>query len=455
MIRQLGLPTWFMSLSSADTRWLDLLKMLAYLDGKDSCKDQQIENMTWEQKIKLIQKDPVTCSRYFDNRVHEFINLVLKSPHMPLGEFLDYFYRVEFQQRGSPHIHMVVWVKNGPQFNLQTDDEITAYVDKYLTCSAYDSQIENLIQLPIHKHSRTCRKKQDKTCRFGYPLPPLQQTLILHPLEIDKDKYQKLYQKLQKSMNDEKDGYDMTYEEFLSNVAQMSEDDYIKCICSSLKTPKVFLKRKPSEIRVNLYNRDILKAWAANIDIQFILDPYACAMYIVSYMSKSQRGMSNLLHAAAKEARNGNMDIKKQVRHIGNVFSNSVEVSAQEAVYLILQIPLTKSSRRVVFVNTSTPDKRIQMLKQKSDLDRLPDHSTDILSDNIIKRYSKRPKALENWCLADYVSQLDIKYSEEKRNSEEQNQNDDEIDSDSEDEISFETDKTILTNEKWSENQAP
>ena len=36
-----------------------------------------------------------------------------------------------------------------------------------------------------------------------------------------------------------------------------------------------------------------------------------------------------------------NLDLKKQVRHIGNVFSNCVEVSAQEAVYLDLQIPLT------------------------------------------------------------------------------------------------------------------
>ena len=37
-------------------------------------------------------------------------------------------------------------------------------------------------------------------------------------------------------------------------------------------------------------------------------------------------------------------------------------------------------------------------------------HSTDIESDNDIKRYAKRPKSLENWCLADYISQLEIKY---------------------------------------------
>ena len=71
-----------------------------------------------------------------------------------------------------------------------------------------------------------------------------------------------------------------------------------------------------------------------------MLEPYGCASYIVGYINKSQRGMSVQLDAAAKEARKGNLDLKKQVRHIGNVFSNCVEVSAQEAVYLDLQIHL-------------------------------------------------------------------------------------------------------------------
>ena len=49
----------------------------------------------------------------------------------------------------------------------------------------------------------------------------------------------------------------------------------------------------------------LLSAWKANHDLQFILDPYACATYIVSYISKSQRGMSVLLDQASKEAREG------------------------------------------------------------------------------------------------------------------------------------------------------
>ena len=444
MIRQLGLPTWFISLSSADTRWADLLKMLAKLNVRVEYSDEQIEEMTWEQKSKLIQKDPVTCTRYFDYRVQEFIKIVLKSSHNPIGVITDYFYRVEFQQRGSPHIHLIAWIENSPKFNVDSIDDITGFVDTYLKCSSDNEHMKGLIELQVHKHSRTCRKKEDKICRFGFPLPPLPKTMVLEPLESDVDKYKRMYIKLQLRMNEQKNGYEMCYERFLKEVVNLPEEEYIKCIRSTLNSTKVFLERKPQDIRVNLYNEDVLKGWQANIDIQFILDPYACAMYIVLYISKSQRGMSSLMHAATKEARKGNLDIKRQVRHIGNAFSNSVEVSAQEAVYLVLQIPLTNSTRQVVFVNTSIPDKRTQLIKSKSVLDEMPDDSTDIVAENAIKRYAKRPRALENWCLADYVAQLDIVYPEDEFSEEK----DDEVNDDDHNEQvvqEFDESHTLLT----------
>ena len=67
-------------------------------------------------------------------------------------------------------------------------------------------------------------------------------------------------------------------------------------------------------------------------------------------------------------------------------------------------MPLTKKTRDVVFINTSESNQRIQLLKEKCALDEMPDSSTDIAEDNLIKQYSKRPKCPENWCLADYVS---------------------------------------------------
>ena len=415
MIRQLSLPTWFISLSAADTRWTDLLKMLAKLNDDAELTDTDIESMTWQEKTKLVQKDPVTCSRYFDHRVNEFLNTVLKSKCEPIGKVRDYFYRVEFQQRGSPHIHMLVWVENAPKLDTNTEDEIVQFVDQYLTCSAEKNETLELVKLQTHKHSRTCRKKGKPLCRFGFPLPPLPRTMLLHPLEEEVEKYKKKSAELQKDMNQFQDNVEMTFDDFLNKIAKMDFEDYIRCIRSSLRAPKVFLKRKPQEMRINLFNENMLLAWKANLDIQIVLEPYGCATYIVGYISKSQRGMSAQLDAAAKEARKGNLDLKKQVRHIGNVFSNSVEVSAQEAVYLSLQIPLTKSTRDVVFVNTSTPEERVFLLKPKSSLDDLPAESTDIESDNIIQRYSKRPRQLQKLCLADYVSKVDVIYPKENK----------------------------------------
>ena len=408
MIRQLSLPTWFMSLSAADTRWTDLLKMLAKLNDGIEYSEKELEHLTWQEKTKLVQKDPVTCSRYFDHRVQEFLNTVLKSSCEPIGKLLDFFYRVEFQQRGSPHIHMLVWIENAPTLETHSEKEIVQFVDQYLTSNTDNEKTANLVGLQSHKHSKTCRKKGKPICRFGFPLPPLPRTMLLYPLEENVDKYKKKNTELLKAMNEYKDNVDMTFEEFLANIAKMDFEDYIKCIRSSLKAPKVFLKRKTKDMRINLFNEGILLAWKANLDIQIVLEPYGCASYIVGYISKSQRGMSAQLDAAAKEARKGNLDLKKQVRHIGNVFSNCVEVSAQEAVYLDLQIPLTKCTRDIVFINTSVPEERIFLLKPKAALDELPAESTDVESDNVIQRYSKRPKQLSKFCLADYVSKVDI-----------------------------------------------
>ena len=57
----------------------------------------------------------------------------------------------------------------------------------------------------------------------------------------------------------------------------------------------------------------MLSAWQANHDIQFILHAFSCIVYIYDYMTKSQKGMSDLLATACKEAREGNMTLKESV----------------------------------------------------------------------------------------------------------------------------------------------
>lgn len=161
-------------------------------------------------------------------------------------------------------------------------------------------------------------------------------------------------EKINEILDKMKYGEDITFENFLNNI-QLSEESYIHAIRWNIKRNTLFLKRTPSEIRINSYNTKLLKAWQANMDIQYVLDPYACATYILSYITKGQRGMSTLLEKASEEAKLGNKYITNIIRHIGNKFLNAVEVSAQEAVYLALQMPFRRSSRDFQFISTSPP----------------------------------------------------------------------------------------------------
>ena len=118
---------------------------------------ENIQNMEWGEKTRLVQSDPVACSRYFDNRVHEFMNHVLKSNHHLLGKITDHIIRVEFQHRGSPHVHMLLWIDNTPRYGENEDTDTIDFIDNHVSCSSSVSQEnEEYLQYQKHKHSKTC-----------------------------------------------------------------------------------------------------------------------------------------------------------------------------------------------------------------------------------------------------------------------------------------------------------
>ena len=150
----------------------------------------------------------------------------------------------------------------------------------------------------------------------------MKETTILYPLDTDISQSQRKLHKdtwknLKQLLNDEKEGQDITFDELLSNL-NISENSYVLAVRSSVNAPTVFLKRNPNELRINNYNSACLSAWRANMDIQFVLDVYACAVFMVNYISKPQKGMSELLRQACVEARKHNSSIKQQVRDIGS-----------------------------------------------------------------------------------------------------------------------------------------
>ena len=149
---------------------------------------------------------------------------------------------------------------------------------------------------------------------------------------------------------------DISMEDLLLQ-AKTNEEEYMNALAYSKKGNNVVLQRTPAEQCINGYNPTILKAWQANLDVQYILDAYACVMYVAAYMTKSEQAMGELLKQVSKECRDH--DIRSKLKRLGSVFLNNREVSAQEAAYRILSMPMQKKSRTVLFVNTDPKSERV------------------------------------------------------------------------------------------------
>ena len=93
----------------------------------------------------------------------------------------------------------------------------------------------------------------------------------------------------------------------------VTEEEYITALRSSLNNAKIYLRREVQDIYINCYMKDMLSAWQANHDIQFVLHTFSCIVYKYDYMTKSQKAMSDLLATACNEAREGNMTLKESV----------------------------------------------------------------------------------------------------------------------------------------------
>ena len=165
-----------------------------------------------------------------------------------------------------------------------------------------------------------------------------------------------MWEDISRHLNDTKEGEEITFDQLLINLNVTEQNCYL-AIQSGLNSPTVFLKRNPNELRVNNYNSACLRAWRANMDIQFVLRRCLCLcnVHCVLYF-KGAKGMSQLLQRACDEARDGNSTIKQQVREIGGEFFISVKITAQEAVCIVLQLPMRKSSKKMIFIPTAPPD---------------------------------------------------------------------------------------------------
>ena len=85
MVKQLGIPTWFMTLSCADLRWPELFQIIAQANGK-SMTAEEVEALSYDERCRLLNLNPVIIAKHFQYREESFFTEILLANANPIGK---------------------------------------------------------------------------------------------------------------------------------------------------------------------------------------------------------------------------------------------------------------------------------------------------------------------------------------------------------------------------------
>ncbi|KAK3911591.1 Filaggrin [Frankliniella fusca] len=185
IVNQLGTPTIFFTLSSADYHWPDLYRLLGY----------DVKTLTVQEKADLISKNPLVADSFF-------------------------YARYEFQHRGSIHVHGIAWFENGVSItdNMSETEKkrVIDFYDSIISCENPNIKITPSLTHPcqlqldeiedmesdlchlvnfVQRHTK-CRKthclrlqhnKKKYECRYGFPKDLCESSFIEEENTIVKD----------------------------------------------------------------------------------------------------------------------------------------------------------------------------------------------------------------------------------------------------------------------------
>ena len=410
MLRSFGTPTWFLSLSPAKFLWPEFTQAV----GKKMWKNWTVEevvNMNWETKASNFRKNPLPVDQMFGRRVENFFRYFLTNKAHPLGKITEHVQKIEFQAHGSPHAHCLLWIKDAPKVDRETDEEVCDFIDKYINGRIpadidENEEIRSLVKkLQTHHHSPFCRAHVKARCRFNFPRPPCPKTIIARNrsndghVDVD-EKIRRYILELVHERIEREDGSSL--KEILDSE-NIPEELYVDCLrLSAQRGVNVILKRDIGDSYTNNCNLDCLSLWKANMDVQYVADAYACIMYVLSYVMKCERGMSEILKRVAKEFKDE--CVQKQMKEVLHSFCNKREVSIHEAIYRVTSQWLFQKSRSVVYVSNAPEEERHRMPKHQADLQQMKDEDENVFQVSIHERYASRPDELEDMCLAVFAT---------------------------------------------------
>ena len=169
MIWEYGPPTLFLTFSCAE---YDSPDIASYL--------HKVNDVPNGYPIgKLCAEDPLSVSRKFSKKFHDFFEVVIIKGEI-LGKVDQFFWKKEYQMRGAPHYHELLWIDEAPVIGVHSEITILKWIQERITCRIPDKEsnpeLYRLVtKYQMHKCSSYCKRTIKKggafltCCKFGFP----------------------------------------------------------------------------------------------------------------------------------------------------------------------------------------------------------------------------------------------------------------------------------------------
>ena len=171
MIREYGPPSLFLAFSCTE---YDSPDITSYLRKVNDVPDGYPIG-------KLCAEDPLSVSRKFSKKFHDFFNVVILKGKV-LGTVTHFFWKKEYQMRGTPHYHVLLWIAGTLVIGIDSDDKVLRWIQERITCRILDKssnpELHRLVtKYQTHRCSAYCKRRVKvggifiTRCKFKFPRP--------------------------------------------------------------------------------------------------------------------------------------------------------------------------------------------------------------------------------------------------------------------------------------------
>ena len=278
----------------------------------------------------------------------------------PPFKVLDYIIRIEWQKRGYPHAHILLWIeewakaKQQPDKMAPDDEDSEQAAETPVPDWSDDEAMENFIPRCAEDLSdKYICTKSPNTWRQSHRVPPRDREVnakLSAEVVHNHTPYCGMYSEGACRFGFPHDAEPRTRR-------RTSQEQYANSRWkSSLAT-----RRVKGDSMMGQYNIRILRRWRASMDLQVICELTSASRYILGYTFKSeedreaQRRMENILAILTSQSAGAGLDNQK-IYKAAHAALQGRTTSTFEACHLLLGFPIIEFSRDNVWVQVGPPD---------------------------------------------------------------------------------------------------